>query len=114
MNSLILEMPKRIEKFNAAKEALIMSRAADYISFRNIPSTVSHWTERGYDHDPRIETTNIIKNTSYDDVEDFYKKHIRNRPIVIMMSGNKSSINMKELEKIGKITELKYDNIFRY
>lgn len=113
LRGLVTDMPERIEKFNASKDALIMSRASDYVGFRSIPTTVSSWVEQGYDHDPRIETTNIIKKTEYKDVYDFYKKFVADRPIVIMMSGNKKQFDLKALEKYGTMKELKYKEIFR-
>ena len=113
MRDLITDMPERIEKFNASKDALIMSRASDYVGFRSIPASVSTWVEQGYNHDPRLETTEIIKNTDYSNVQDFYKRFVADRPIVIMMSGNKKQIDMKALEKYGKVKELKYKDIFR-
>ena len=113
LRGLITDMPERLEKFNASKDALIMSRASDYISFRSIPSQVSTWMEQGYNHDPRMEYTDIIKKTEYKDVYDFYKKYVADRPIVIMMSGNKKQIDLKALEKYGTIKELKYKEIFR-
>jgi len=113
LRGLITDMPERIEKFNASKDALILSRAADYISFRDIPKRVSDWLEEGYDHDPRIEMTNMIKNVEYKDVYDFYKRNVADKPIVIMMSGNEKKIDMKALENFGKVKELKYEDIFR-
>ncbi len=113
MHGLITDMPERIEKFNASKDALIMSRSSDYISFRNIPQSVSAWVEQGYTHDPRIDMTNIIKNTEYQDVQEFYKNFVANRPIVIMMSGNGKQIDLKALEKFGNVKELKYKEIFK-
>ena len=113
LRGLITDMPERLEKFNASKDALIMSRASDYVGFRSIPSQVSTWVEQGYDHDPRIEITNIIKKTEYKDVYDFYKRNVADRPIVIMMSGNKKQFDLKGLEKYGAIKELKYKEIFR-
>ena len=113
LRGLITDMPERLEKFNASKDALIMSRASNYVGFRNIPSTVSTWVEEGYDHDPRLETTEIIKKTEYKDVYDFYKKFVADRPVIIMMSGNKKKIDMKDLEKYGEVKELKYKEIFR-
>lgn len=76
-------------------------------------ATVSNWLEQGYDHDPRIEITDMIKNVEYQDVYDFYKKNVADKPVVIMMSGNKKKIDMKALEKFGKVKELKYGEIFR-
>lgn len=113
LRGLITDMPERMEKFNASKDALIMSRASNYVTFRDIPRTVSTWVEQGYSHDPRIEMTDIIKKTEYQDVYDFYTKFIVNRPIVIMMSGNGKQIDMKALESFGTVKELKYKEIFR-
>ena len=113
LRGLITDMPERIEKFNASKDALIMSRASDYVGFRNIPSNVSSWLEQGYNHDPRKEVTEIIKKTEYKDVYKFYQKNVANRPIIIMMSGNKKQFDLKALEKYGEVKELKYKEIFK-
>ena len=113
LRGLITDMPERMEKFNASKDALILSRASNYVTFRDIPSTVSTWLEEGYNHDPRVEITNIIKNTEYQDVYNFYERCVKDRPVIIMMSGNKKQIDLKALEKYGEIKELKYKEIFR-
>ena len=110
---LIVNMPEKMEKFDTSKEALIMSRAADYIPPRRMPSAVMTWIEEGYDHDPRIETTNIIKETSYDDIEKFYQDKVQNRPIVIMIAGNKKDVDMKALEKYGEVRMIKFDEIYK-
>ena len=112
-HNLITDMPERMEKFNASKDALILSRASDYISFRDIPSNVSTWLEMGYKNDPRQATTEIIKKTEYKDVYEFYKKNVADRPVIIMMSGNKKKIDMKALGKFGNVKELKYKEIFK-
>ena len=113
LRGLITDMPERMEKFNASKDALILSRASDYIGFRQMPISVNNWLDQGYKEDPRQKTTDIIKKTEYKDVYDFYKKNIADRPIIIMMSGNKKQIDMKALGKFGTVKELKYKEIFR-
>lgn len=113
MRALIVDMPEKMEKFDTSKEALIMSRAADYIMPDNMPSSVKSWIEMGYDHDPRIETTNYIKETSYDDIEKFYQDKVQDRPIVIMIVGNKKDVDMKALEKYGEVRMVKFDEIYK-
>ena len=110
---LIVNMPVRMEKFNASKEALLKSRSSDYVDFRNMPSTVQAWMKRGYDHDPRAEVTELIRNASFDDVQSFYNRLIKGRPVVIMMSGNEKQIDKKELGKFGEVTKLKYKQIIK-
>ena len=110
---LIVNMPVRMEKFNASKEALLKSRSSDYVNFRSLPGTVQNWMKKGYDHDPRGEVTEIIRNASFDDVQSFYNRLIKDRPVVIMMSGNEKQINKKELDKFGEVTKLKYKQIIK-
>ena len=110
---LIVNMPVRMEKFNASKEALLKSRSSEYVGFRNMPSTVQNWMKKGYDHDPRGEVTELIRNASFDDVQSFYNRMIKDRPVVIMMSGNEKQIDKKELGKFGEVTRLKYKQIIK-
>ncbi len=110
---LIVNMPVRMEKFNASKEALLNSRASNYIGFRNMPSSVQTWVKMGYDHDPRGEVTEIIRTASFEDVQSFYNRMIKDRPVVIMMSGNEKQIDKKELGKFGEVTKLKYKQIIK-
>ncbi len=111
-SSLIKDMPERVEKFNASKEALLKSRASNYITFRNKPSSVRYWMWKGYDHDPRAEVTEIIRKAEFKDVISFYNRMIKDRPVIIMMSGPKS-VKAKDLAKYGEVTKLKYKNIFK-
>ena len=110
---LIVNMPVRMEKFNASKEALLKSRASNYVNFRSMPSTVQFWMKQGYDHDPRGEVTELIRNANFDDVQSFYDRMIKDRPVVIMMSGNEKQIDKKELSKFGEVTKLKYKQIIK-
>ena len=112
-NDLIVNMPVRMEKFNASKEALLKSRASNYIDFRSMPSSVQTWMKMGYDHDPRGEVTEIIRNANFEDVQSFYDRMIKGRPVVIMMSGNEKKIDKKELGKFGSVTKLKYKQIIK-
>ena len=113
LRGLITDMPTRLEKFNASKDALILSRASNYVTFRNMPSTVGSWIEQGYSNDPRVDMTNTIRKIEYQDVQDFYERFVKNRPIVIMMSGNGKQIDMKALEPFGEVKKLKEKDIFR-
>lgn len=113
MRELIVDMPKKMEKFETSKDALIMSNAADYVAPRDIPATAMSWVEMGYNYDPRIETTNYIKGISYEDIQKFYEEKVQNRPIIIMITGNKKDVDMKALEKFGKVKEVKFSDIYK-
>ena len=111
-SGLIKDMPEREEKFNASKEALLKSRASQYYTFRSKPGMVHYWMWKGYDHDPRAEVTERIRKAEFKDVVGFYNRMIKDRPVVIMMSGPKK-VKAKELGKYGTVTKLKYKQIFK-
>ena len=112
MSDLIKDMPERTEKFNASKEALLKANASSYITFRNKPDRVRRWVKKGYDHDPRGEINERIRKAGFKDVVGFYNRLIKDRPVVIMLSGPKS-VSTKELTKYGEVTKLKYKQIFK-
>ncbi len=113
LKDLVTDMPVRMEKFNASKEALLKSRSSDYYNFRKKPYAVYNWMKMGYDHDPRVETTEIIRNTSFEDIQGFYNRLVKDRPVVIMMSGNEKNIDPNELNKFGTVTTLTYKQIVK-
>ena len=110
---LIVNMPVRMEKFNASKEALLKSRASDYIGFRDMPYQVQTWMRQGYDHDPRAEFTNVIRNATFGDIQSFYDRMIKDRPVIIMMSGNQKKIDKTGLGNFGTVTQLRYKQIIK-
>ena len=112
MSDLMKNMPERVEKFNASKEALLKANASNYITFRNMPGNVHYWVKKGYDHDPRTEINNRIRKAEFKDVMSFYNRNIKNRPVVIMLSGPKK-VSTKELGKYGTVTKLKYKQIIK-
>lgn len=113
MCDLMTNMPERREKFNASKEALLKSRSSNYITFRNKPQTVRNWIRKGYDHDPRAEVTDLIRKAEFKDVISFYNRNIKDRPVIIMMSGDLKKVNKKELKQFGNFKELKYKQLIK-
>ena len=73
---------------------------------------VRYWMWKGYDHDPRTEINERIRKAEFQDVIGFYNRMVKDRPVVIMMSGPKK-VSTKELAKYGKVTKLKYKQIFK-
>ena len=113
MRELLVNMPEKMEKFETSKEALIMSRAADYLTPRNLPLTVKGWIETGYNHDPRMEMTDIVKATTYNDIYKFYQDNVQNRPIIIMITGNKNDVDMEALKQYGEVKLINFDEIYK-
>lgn len=113
MSGLMTDMPERRAKFEASKEALIKSRASQYFTFREKPGIVQDWVRKGYDHDPRAEVASIIRKAEFEDVMSFYNRLVKNRPVILMMSGNMKKMDKHGLENFGKLIKLKYKHIVK-
>lgn len=115
MRNLMLQFPEREEKFQSTKDYLISVRNSNYITFRQLPSTVRYWLEEEQvNSDPRQQLTDEIRNTSYDDLRDFHRKYIEGRPMVITISGNSKKYNLKDLEKYGTVKQVKYKKMIKF
>ena len=115
MRQLMVSFPEREEKFRNSMEYLISVRNSNYLTFRSFPGNYRYLVEEEkIDHDQRQEITKEISQLSYGDLKAFHHKYIEGRPVVIFISGNAKKIDLAELAKYGKVTEVKYKQMIRF
>ena len=51
---------------------------------------------------------------TYDQLRDFHKQYIEGRPHIIIVSGNSAKYDLNALSKHGKVTEVKYEEMFKF
>ncbi|MBI4646692.1 MAG: hypothetical protein HY738_08920, partial [Bacteroidia bacterium] len=74
---------------------------------------VSSWRKQGYTDDPRKQRFENYKTLEFKDITGFYKKNTAEKSLIITVAGDKKSMNFKEVEKFGKVIEVKKKDIFR-
>ncbi|MDR2083417.1 MAG: insulinase family protein [Bacteroidales bacterium] len=112
MHSLIVDIPKKEDKYNTAKESLLAVERSNYIDFRTLPYQVYLWRLEKYDEDPRAEMIKVIESVEFNDVLDFYDEAIKNKPVIISLSGNSKRFKKNDLSKFGKVNKVKMSDIF--
>ncbi len=110
LHQLIKEMPIKPERMDVIRRGLIQSIHTQNPSFRNLSSTVSRWRFIGYTKDPRQEQMEIFEQMKFDDITNTYQKFVKNKPIIITISGDFKIIDRKALEKYGQVIEVKLDD----
>ena len=55
-----------------------------------------------------------IQNMTMDDVSNFFDENVKGKNYSVSVIGNKNDLDMKALEKLGKIHELDVDYLFNY
>ncbi len=103
MDSLILFMPLKEERMNSVKTALIEKSQSRRPSFRNLIETTQAWQEQGFSEDPNKIKNGLYPNLNFANLVEFYNRELKGKPITISIVGDKKRIDMKGLEKFGKV-----------
>ncbi len=114
MMDLMNNMPEAEKQFNAAKEATLKKIAAQRITKSSIFWSYERLKKLGIDNDNREEMYNTIKNMTIKDLKAFFDENIKGESYNVMVIGNKKDLDVKSLQKLGKITELDVDYLFNY
>lgn len=110
---LIKDMPVKPERMDVIRRGLVQSIHTQNPNFRYISSTVSRWRFMGYQEDPRIDQMKIFETMSFDDIISTYNKFVKEKPIIITISGDFKIIDRKALEKYGQIIEVKLNDFIK-
>lgn len=105
-------MPESQERFDEAQASILNRYRTSKIGFRAVIGAVRSWQWLDLDVDPREERFDQVRNANMDTLMDFQKSHIRNRPKLISIVGDKARIDMDRIAKLGSVTEISLDQIF--
>ncbi|SDB88850.1 M16 family metallopeptidase [Williamwhitmania taraxaci] len=113
MFTLLDTMPSRVERLPEIKASLVQSINTGNPSFRDKSTNVENWRKQGYSDDPRKVSLEVFKNLQFSDIENFYINNVKGRPSLITINGDGKRIDMKKLQRFGKIVEVKKNQIIR-
>lgn len=111
MMDLIHKMPEKRDRMEGIKSSMIEEAKSSRPGFRNLPNAVEAWKERGFTKDANETLMEAYQNMTFDQILEFYKSEIQNKTTIITIVGDKSKFDLKELEKFGKVVEVKMDQI---
>ncbi len=111
-DSLVRTMPEKPERMVMIRDYLINVLPAARPGFRYISRWIESARRRGNDHDDILELLAAYKQLDFEDIQGFYKENLKNKPMVIIIAGNKKKIDLKALEKYGEVIEIKEKSLF--
>ena len=114
MMELMNDMPEAQKQFKAAKEATLKKIAAQRITKSNIFWSYERLQKLGIDNDNREVMYNTIEAMTMEDLKGFFNRNIKGESYNVMVIGNKDDLDVKALQKLGKIKELDVDYLFNY
>lgn len=113
MAKLLTQFPEKPEKFENAKEAAMRKLETSTVHFRDLPAKVWQWKEQGYKGDPTTEQLQLLRNITFDDVNEFYKISTEGANMVITIAGDKKRMDLKALGEKFDIIEVKPGEIMK-
>lgn len=115
VDSLLSDMPIVTKNFQTSRQGFINDLYANFPSFRSMGSYIANMRLNGYTSDPNASIVSAAKSITLDDMQRFYETSIKNNKghRVIGIVGSKKKLNLKELQKFGRIVYVKEKDLFR-
>ena len=110
--NLLREMPEKANRLTGIKSGMLKSLTSSRSNFRVIGSTIRSWRNQGFKEDPKVRQKEVYEKAEFEDLVNFYKNYIQNKPYTIAVVGNKKKIDFNKLSIYGDIIELKKEDIF--
>lgn len=114
MNELLNELPKSENLFSASKDAVIQKIRTERITKGEVLLSYVRNTKMGIDYDFRKDVYVQVPDMSFEDVKGFHTKYFRDKKYNIMVLGKKELLDIKTLEKYGKVKYLSLTDVFGY
>jgi predicted Zn-dependent peptidase len=106
MMNILRKMPEFPERLPAFQNYYASSLSAKYPEFRNMSEYIENAKLRGNTESHLKHAYSQIRETSFADLLEFYRKNLQNKPVAITIYGNLSKLNRSELKAFGEIIEL--------
>lgn len=110
--NLLKEMPEHPERIKNIKEFNSQMALTNKPDFRSASMTYEAWKKLGYTEDPAKEKLSVLEKLTFEDMLAFYKDNIKDKTIALIIVGDPKHIDLKKLEKYGKVIKLNKSKIF--
>lgn len=106
-------MPISEQNFNISKQSLISSIRTKRTTKMGIINSYLYYKDRKL-KDNSKQVYDAYQKMTLEDVKAFNNKYIKNQKRTVVVLGNEAEIDMKGLEKYGKVKKLTLEEVFGY
>ncbi len=111
---ILNEFPASDNAFKIAKEGLTKQLASLRITKMGIIDCWRSMQDMGLDFDLNQKIYNDLKNVTLQDIVDFEKQNMANKPYRYVILGDEQNLDMESLEKIAPVRRLTTEEVFGY
>ena len=109
---LVNDMPQNADRIDNIKSYLRQSALTNHPDFRSKAQYLVNLGYQGYTDDPAKEQLTQIDALTFEDIVKFYETYIKGKPYHIAIMGNSKLIDLKRLEKYGKVVRVNDRKLF--
>lgn len=110
---LLQNMPLYPDRIDAVKNYVKQTYLANKPTFRNQGQVFDSWRLLGYNDDPARVMMPKIESLTFNDIVDFYKNNIKDKPLDILIVGDPKLIDFKKINLNAKIVKLSKESLFK-
>jgi len=113
VDSLLHHLPVNSANIEASRQEVLNDIQSNFPTFREMGTQVAALYRTGYSEDPNRQLARWMPTLRTSDVEQFHQQHVAPNKRIWLIIGDRKLINLKQLEKYGKMVELSKEDIFR-
>ncbi len=114
MKDLMSDMPKVPRQFESSRDAAMKIIESERIVGSGIFWSYESAKKRGLDYDIRKDVYENMKTATIDDLGKFFDEQIKGKKFNYLVLGKTGNVDMKSLDQLGPVQELKLEEIFNY
>ncbi len=109
---LLNNMPEYSDRMPMIKNYMKESALTEKPRFRYASQIYEAWKRIGYTQSPAETNMGKIENLTFNDIVKFYNENVKGRPVAIGIVGDPKQIDLKALEKYGKVIKVGTNKLF--
>lgn len=112
MDSLINFMPEKPERMDGIISSLTEKAQSSRPNFRYILNSYEYWDRAGYTEDPNQLNANKYADLEFQDIVEFQKSELKDKPMVITIVGDVSMFDLDRLKALGEVITVKEKDLY--
>jgi predicted Zn-dependent peptidase len=114
LNGLIRDFPRTENGFEVAKSGIMNRIESARITKTGILFNYLDAQRKGLDHDIRKDVYEQAQQLTLDDIQKFHEQYLSKSNYNVVVLGKEGKLNLKDLQKYGKVKQLTLDELFGY
>jgi len=114
MLHILNEMPVAPGQAHQARTSILRQIETSRIHPANIYWSYRSKKDLGLEHDPRRDMYERMQRGTLDELLDFQREYVQNRPYSFLVMGSKERVDLDYLSQFGPVKELSMEEVFGY